>query len=209
MGFNEKQMKILEVAETLFANKGFDDTSVREIADAADVNVAMISYYFGSKEKLLEGIFVFRATDNIEKFESLFLDKKLQPIEKVNKMIDFYIEKFQTQNNFYKIMMREQVNNQRGPIACLIQDFRKKNQLLIKQLIQEGQKTGEFNKSLDIPILLATLIGTVSHTIGTQHLYREINNLQEMPDEQFQKHLKKKLGTYLKFFFKAILTHEI
>ena len=44
----------MEAAEELFAEKGFSGTSVRDIADAADVNVAMISYYFGSKEKMLE-----------------------------------------------------------------------------------------------------------------------------------------------------------
>ena len=53
MDFNDKQLKIMEAAEELFAEKGFSGTSVRDIADAADVNVAMISYYFGSKEKMV------------------------------------------------------------------------------------------------------------------------------------------------------------
>ena len=38
----------------LFGQKGFDGTSVREIAAGADVNLAMINYYFGSKEKFDE-----------------------------------------------------------------------------------------------------------------------------------------------------------
>jgi hypothetical protein len=45
--------------------------------------------------------------------------------------------------------------------------------------------------------------------IATQHFYREINNLQEMAEEQFQKLIKKKLSAHLKFLFKAILTHEV
>ena len=52
--FNEKQIEILHVAEKLFAEVGFDGTSIREIAKIANINIAMISYYFGSKEKLLE-----------------------------------------------------------------------------------------------------------------------------------------------------------
>jgi AcrR family transcriptional regulator len=52
MDFNDKQIKIMEAAEELFAEKGFSGTSVRDISDAADINVAMISYYFGSKEKI-------------------------------------------------------------------------------------------------------------------------------------------------------------
>ena len=54
MKFNDKQIEILNVAERLFAEEGFDGTSVRDIAKNANVNVAMISYYFGSKEKLLD-----------------------------------------------------------------------------------------------------------------------------------------------------------
>ena len=59
MEYNAKQMQIINVAEKLFAEKGFAATSVRDIANEADVNVSMISYYFGSKEKLAEALFVY------------------------------------------------------------------------------------------------------------------------------------------------------
>lgn len=51
---NQTKEKVLYAAATLFNNKGFDGTSVREIAQRADVNSALISYYFGSKKGLLE-----------------------------------------------------------------------------------------------------------------------------------------------------------
>lgn len=44
--------KIMEVARVLFANQGFEGTSVREIAKEADVNVASLNYHFSNKEKL-------------------------------------------------------------------------------------------------------------------------------------------------------------
>jgi hypothetical protein len=106
-------------------------------------------------------------------------------------------------------MMREQVANVKSGTSDIIQHFKKINQDLVKQLIQEGQKLGDFNKNIDIPILMATLVGTVSNMVTTQHFYREINNLQSMPDEQFQKLIRKKLSAHLKLIFKAILTHEI
>jgi AcrR family transcriptional regulator len=208
MDFNDKQLKIIETAEALFAEKGFSGTSVRDIADAAGINVAMISYYFGSKEKLLEALFTYRAQGTTQKLESMFQNKELGPLEKINMMIDYYIDKFSTQQCFHKIMMREQVTNQKSVTSGLIQQFKKRNQELVKQLIQEGQKVGHFTKNIDIPILMATLIGTVSNMVTTQHFYREINNLQAMPDEQFQKLIKKKLSTHLKFLFKATLTYE-
>ncbi|MDB5560252.1 MAG: hypothetical protein JWQ36_3186 [Enterovirga sp.] len=48
--------RILESAELLLAQKGFG-VSLREITAAAGVNLAAVNYYFGSKTKLLEGLF--------------------------------------------------------------------------------------------------------------------------------------------------------
>lgn len=47
---------ILDEAEARFARKGYAATSVREIADAVDVNPAMVHYYFGSKHELLQQV---------------------------------------------------------------------------------------------------------------------------------------------------------
>ena len=94
MDFNDKQIKIMETAELLFAEKGFSGTSVRDIAEAADVNVAMIPYYFGSKEKMLESLFNFRSQSTMLKLESMYNNTLLSPMEKVHQMIDYYIDKF-------------------------------------------------------------------------------------------------------------------
>jgi len=50
----ETVKKILECAERLFATKGYDAASIRDITNEAGVNLASIHYHFGSKEKLLE-----------------------------------------------------------------------------------------------------------------------------------------------------------
>ncbi|NNE04764.1 MAG: TetR/AcrR family transcriptional regulator [Xanthomonadales bacterium] len=53
MPSGELQENLLDAAEQLFAEKGFAATSIRELADAAGVNPALVHYYFGSKKKLL------------------------------------------------------------------------------------------------------------------------------------------------------------
>jgi AcrR family transcriptional regulator len=58
-----KEENILFAAEKLFAEKGFEGTSTREIAKAANVNISMISYYFGSKEKLYEKLVEYRMSE--------------------------------------------------------------------------------------------------------------------------------------------------
>ncbi|GEL07330.1 forespore capture DNA-binding protein RefZ [Salisediminibacterium halotolerans] len=50
------QQRILDAAVARFNVQGFHGTSVRDIAEHADVNQALISYYFGSKHKLMERI---------------------------------------------------------------------------------------------------------------------------------------------------------
>ncbi|HEX6922625.1 MAG TPA: forespore capture DNA-binding protein RefZ, partial [Bacillales bacterium] len=55
MKANKKQ-RVIDSAVKLFNAKGFDGTSVRDIASSAEVNVALISYYFGGKNALLESL---------------------------------------------------------------------------------------------------------------------------------------------------------
>jgi AcrR family transcriptional regulator len=49
--------RILGAAEALFAQRGFDGASLRQLTSAAGVNLAAVNYHFGSKEKLVEEVF--------------------------------------------------------------------------------------------------------------------------------------------------------
>ena len=84
--FNEKQIEILQVAEKLFAEEGFDGTSVRDIAKKANINIAMISYYFGSKEKLLEALVIYRIKAMSMHLENLY-QENISPLDKMDKLI--------------------------------------------------------------------------------------------------------------------------
>jgi AcrR family transcriptional regulator len=149
MPYNEKQLLIIDAAEKLFALKGFEGASVRDIAHEADINVAMISYYFGSKEKLMEAIFEAR-TQNIRlKVENLLQDTGKTPLEKVYTLIDDYVEKFMNQQRFHRIMMREQIMENNTPVAAYIFELKKKNQESINRLIHDGQQSGAFRKNID------------------------------------------------------------
>lgn len=48
---------ILDAAEALFAEKGFAETSLRNITSEAGVNLAAVNYHFGSKQKLIQAVF--------------------------------------------------------------------------------------------------------------------------------------------------------
>jgi len=207
MEYNEKQIGIMQTAEKLFAVTGFSGTSVRDIAQEAGVNVAMISYYFGSKEKLMEAVFEERINKTTATIENLLNNEELSNLQKVNNLIDDYVDRFIEQQEFHKIMIREQIK-EKGTIADFILRLKKQNLVSIKKLIFAGQKTGEFKKNIDVVLMLTTLVGTISQMITSQCFYREVNNLEYMDETEFQKHMKKKLSAHLKHLFKVILTNE-
>lgn len=63
----ETKQKILNTAELLFAEQGFDDTSLRQITGAAGVNLASVNYHFGSKKDLIKAV--------MDRYLSLFMPK--------------------------------------------------------------------------------------------------------------------------------------
>jgi AcrR family transcriptional regulator len=52
--------RILDAAEKLFGNNGFDATSLRDITAEADVNLAAVNYHFQSKESLIDAVIARR-----------------------------------------------------------------------------------------------------------------------------------------------------
>lgn len=208
MEYSEKQLQIIDAAQRLFAEGGFEGTSVRDIAKEADVNVAMISYYFGSKEKLLEAIVERHSSEIRTRLENLLLNTDMGPLAKIECLIDAYLDKYFIQQDFHKIVAREQMMQKNTALAHQLHEMKKKNQELVKKIIADGQKQGVFKRSIDIPLMMATMVGTTNQLVTTRHFYKDINNLQDMPDSDLLKHLKKKLSIHLKSIFKAILTYE-
>ena len=75
---DNSKARILEAATSLFAQKGFDGTSIREICKKANVNLCMISYYWGGKQELYNGIIENLLEKQIE-YSRNFLDLNKNP----------------------------------------------------------------------------------------------------------------------------------
>jgi len=56
----DTKTRILDTAEKLFGDKGFDTTSLRDITAEADVNLAAVNYHFQSKDSLIDAIIARR-----------------------------------------------------------------------------------------------------------------------------------------------------
>lgn len=93
--------KILKVATKLFGQKSFDGVSIREICKEANVNISMISYYFGGKQELYNAILadlVKRQTEFAESIGNIYGDPFELPrevqIEILYKLLDRSIDFF-------------------------------------------------------------------------------------------------------------------
>jgi AcrR family transcriptional regulator len=68
--------QILEAAWKLFGERGFEDVSVRDVTQAADVNLASVSYYFGGKEGLIQEA-VKRCMNPINEYRLELLERQV------------------------------------------------------------------------------------------------------------------------------------
>lgn len=205
---NDKQLQIMDKALEVFAEKGFDSASVRDIAQRAEVNVAMISYYFGSKEKLLEAIFMSHTGSMRNKIETIIHSKTYDPLEKVDLLIDTYINVIIENRSFHRLMMREQVLVKEGPLYVYIRDMKRNNRSLIEVAVKAGQKAGLFQKNIDVSMLAVTLIGSVNHFFSNYKFLCEENHAKDT-DMDFDIKSIEKLRSHIKVMFKAFLTYGI
>jgi AcrR family transcriptional regulator len=210
MEYSSKQLQIIGVAEKLFAQKGFSETSVRDISQEADINVSMISYYFGSKEKLIEALFEVRSKDFLARLANLLLNENLTPIQKVNMMIDGVVDRFVEKQCFHNIVVREQHGGNHTPIISdLLRTMKVKNLRAMESIIEEGQQLGCFKKNIDVHMLSTTLFGTINQAISTQPFYRHVNGLENASKEEIDLHIKQNLSTHLKKIFQLMLNQEL
>lgn len=204
MELNEKKIKILEVAEELFANSGFSGTSVREIAKKSGVNVAMISYYFESKEKLLEAIFHYRSDYLQTKIENLINDENLSNWQKLDLLIDEYVQKFANNKTLHCIILREHALNKNSNMRQFINERKYKHYQIMVRFIKQGQADGDFNTGIDLLMIYTLLPAVTKHMLFNEDFMKRIIT-EEEGKEAGDTDLQERTKNYLKMTLRQIL----
>ncbi|RTY64767.1 TetR/AcrR family transcriptional regulator [Flavobacterium sp. LB2P53] len=204
--FNDKQIQILEVAETLFAEKGFDGTSIRNIAKEAKINIAMVSYYFGSKERLLESLIVYRTSDLKNQLEHLLLED-LEPLDKINKLIELYINRINSNRGIYRILHFEFPSKKSKQNLSVFSELKKGNLKSLEIIIKEGQNKGIFRKDIIIPLITPTILGTFFHFHMNKPFFENLLNLKT--EDLYNNYIKTNLTTHIQQTVKALLIYEM
>ena len=199
-----KREIIIESAIKLFGSKGFEGTSVREIAGDAKVNVAMINYYFGSKDKLFESVVEFRSSILRSIFSELVTNKKLSPIEKIDFMIDKFIERKFSDTKFSHLLHRELSLEHRPQLRNAISEILLKNIVSVKTIIRDGIKSGVF-QPVDIELTLTTLLGTIHYLLTSDTMCQKILGKKEGFTPFQNEQLKKRLSVHTKQLMRSHL----
>ena len=203
--FNDKQIQILEVAETLFAENGFDGTSIRDISKQAKINIAMVSYYFGSKERLLEALVLQKTAGLKLQLENL-LAENLEPIAKVNKLVAFYVDRIDRSRGIYRILHFELSSKKNILNLQSFSDIKKMNLKSLEIIIKEGQSKGVFRNDVIIPLITPTILGTYFHFYMNKPFFEELLNLKT--EASFNYYIKNDLTKHIQQTIKALLIYE-
>lgn len=98
--------RIMEAADSLFGELGFDATSTREIAARSGVNKALIHYHFQGKEALLDSL-LQRYYDQLAVTLQGALGAEGSPRDRMVRLIDTYVDFLAENRNFSRIVWRE------------------------------------------------------------------------------------------------------
>ena len=160
----DKKEHIMDVAVSLFAEKGFEGTSIRDLAHEADVNIAMINYYFGSKEKLFVSLLEAKARFMREKIDAVQADPSLSELDKINQIIDGYVNRFLSQPEFHRVLQQELLVTNRELLHQNVTALFIKNTQDIVAIIEKGIRKKVFRK-VDPQLLFASIIGTINQVM--------------------------------------------
>lgn len=187
---NNKKIRerLLDAAEELFAEHGFNGTSIRDITAKANGNVAAVNYHFGSKEKLYHEVFLRRMR--------VVTEMRLQTIDNVMSQTDHnvtleellkefsiaFLKPFldeKTGDHFIKLMIHE-LTSQHLPKAMFV------NEIIEPTMKALGSALSKLVPGLQprqIMLALMSLAGQLLHIIRMKEMldFKEFT-IQKVPD---------------------------
>ena len=103
--------RIIEVAKSLFMEKGYSDTSMSEIAEKVGINRPGLHYYFRTKDKMFNAVFGMIVMSVAPKFQNIILQKDLPIATRVEKVIDVYYQMLQKNPYLPLFILREMIRD--------------------------------------------------------------------------------------------------
>lgn len=177
---NNTEEKIKNAARTVFYSKGYAATKTRDIAEAAGINLALLNYYFRSKEKLFQDIMMETLLTFFQSMSLVINDNDTSLESKVETLVDNYVELLIKEPLIPVFIMSELRND----VGKLLEQLPIKKMLsgavILKQLSEERTK-------LNLPLMnplyfISNLLGLVLFPFIASPILKHVGELSQ---EQF------------------------
>ena len=186
----DSRSKILNASAQLFVKNGYDGTSVRQIAKEAGVNIAMISYYFKSKEGVLVDLITETSNKMDEKTRKI-KDLNLEPRERTTLIFQTYVDHFVDYDLVSYVFGTELSLNRNKNIVDLILSIISKSHEYMYKCIKDCKSDiddtvckmmpvmilGMVNKALSTPRAMDIALGDTSFSNKNKSETRKILHL--------------------------------
>ncbi len=192
------EQKIFDAATELFVEKGVDRTSVRDIASKAGINLALMNYYFRSKENLFDAIFTNLVQKNTKDLIQI-LDSDLALPEKIRKYVSAYIDILIDNpllvSFFMAILHRSREKITEMEVVSNLYG----REIFTQQIIEEGKK-GNIRKT-DPSHFFVDMISMITFPFAIKPLIKHKNELSE---EEFNAFIEERKTTIPEMLLKTL-----
>jgi AcrR family transcriptional regulator len=182
----QQRRHIVETAFQVFAERGYEKTTVREIAAKAGMTPGNIYRYVGSKDDILH-LLCQRAYDNTKRITNAFnenLKKDMSVVEALNGSIINYLKMSDQQSNAF-IFYDRNVQSLSEQDRTTVRDTWIELVSFFEKLIRKGVRKGEFE--VKYPALLAHNIASLGHDWALRKWYLSKRyTLKEFSDKQIE-----------------------
>lgn len=185
--------KIMETAIPLFAKKGYVAVSIREVADAAQINSSAISYYFNSKEGLYQAALESNFLPVDKLLKSVDTMKDLNAIERLT----IYAQNIVKLHREHPYLARFVNSELANPTPCgegIIKKHISQLYQFVHSSLREGVAAGEFVSDLNLSYAAVSLAGIMNFYFLTAPVVDEFIVLSEGSDEEY---IRQALRIYL------------
>lgn len=203
----DKKDHILDVAERIFSELGYDGASTRTISGEAGVNMAMLNYYFGSKEGLYLAVFERKISAFRTLLQNIGSDDSISAWDKMERCIENYVERIVTNSCFQKLINRELFNN-RSEITDKMTEILMTNVYEIQKIIQDGMDSGQFDSDTDQEMVVMTIFGTKNYVVNSPHITSRVLGIDKLDDAYLEASLKPRMKVYMKKLLKSYLVKQ-
>jgi AcrR family transcriptional regulator len=188
--------KIKAAAKKLFTNKGFAATRTRDIAEEAGINLALLNYYFRSKEKLYDIIMLENFRQFIQGISVNVYDEKTSIDQKLETIVIAYIDFLTTNPNLPLFVLNEIKGNSSKIAAQIREEVSPMRSHLLKQL-DEAAKAGKITP-IDPFHFLANLVGLTIFPFVAKPILQRVTSTNDTQFQTFMQERKKLVPIWLK-----------